>query len=144
MLVTFLVLAGLGAGLVVGGVAAMLRTSGKTERVSGEEIGEDVVRRQTRDTPEENPLAEAAVFRGEGAGVRRTASTSFGDIKADLRAGNYRRGLPPFLAFVGLIVLLVSGSLALLVGLESPLPGAVMLAAVVLTLGRQVVWFVKA
>jgi len=144
VLVTFIVLAALGLVLVALGGVLLLIASGEARELTAQEVGEDIIRRQTRDTAGESPLFEEAVFEGKGGGTAVAASVSFADVKADWRAGRRRKALPPILILFGFTGLLVFLSLALLVGLDSPLAGAVMLGATVLSLGRMVLAFIRA
>ena len=144
ILVPLIVLAALGAMLLVLGAVLMLSSRGETRDLSAEGVGADVIRRQMRDTGAETPFAEGAAFRGKGGGKEASASSSFAKVKADLRAGRHRLALPPLLVLLGMTGLLVFGSLALLVGLENKLVGGVLLGATLLTLGRQVLAFLRA
>jgi hypothetical protein len=144
LLPLMIILASLGAAALVLGAVLMLTARGESRDLTAGEVGADIVRHQMRDTGAETPLVEGAVFEGKGGGKAIRASSSFGEVKADLRAGRHRQALPPLLILFGLTGLLVFGSLALLVGLESKLVGGVLLAATVLALGRQVLAFLRA
>jgi len=144
MLVTCIALAAAGLLVTALGGFLMIRNHGRTRALSAEEVGEDIVKRHTRDRPSWEPVAEAAAFKGVGGGRSVEASRSFAEVKADWREGRRDRAAPPLMILFGITALLVFGSLALLVGLESKLAGAVMLAAVILSLGRMLVDFAKA
>ena len=76
--------------------------------------------------------------------MERGAEISFGEIKASVRARQWRPVAPFLLAIGGMFGLLLFGSLALLVGLENKLVGAVLLAVVIYACVRTLDAFVRA
>ena len=142
MFVLFLCLAIVSVLGLVAGVAWFLAARGKVERTSGPEVGKEIMsgQMQADDVVDDGQLAvaerSAAVFAGTGAKVEVEAETSFTELKDQLRARDWTQALPTLLVVCGLLGLILFGSLALLMGLENKLLGAVILVVALYALIR--------
>ena len=123
----------LSAGLVAlaVGFAWILMVRGHTTKRSGAEVGveymeEEMARRDLR--AGKTSLNRKAWFWGKGWAVDREAAVSYKEIKTMWRKGSYGAVLPMVLLLGGFLTSILVGGVLLVIGLDNPIPGLVVLA----------------
>ncbi|MEE4270124.1 MAG: hypothetical protein V2I67_00515 [Thermoanaerobaculales bacterium] len=130
MTVLIIVLAAGMTALVVG-AAWILIARGHTTTRSGAEVGveymeEEMARRDFR--AGKTSLSRRAWFWGKGWAVDREAAVSYKEMKAMWRQGSYGALLPMALLLGGFLTSILVGGFLLLISLDNPIPGLVVLA----------------
>lgn len=108
--------------LLLVGFVWVLVQRGDTTHTRGEEVGREIAAERMEED-DETTLAQATAFRGQAVSVRTEATVSFGEIKSQVRSGQWRQALPALLAMGGLLGLILFGSLAILVAMDDKLIG---------------------
>lgn len=149
MLTLLIVLAALGFAAAIGGAVWWIVGSGQTRTRSGPEVGAEIMAGLGEaDGDDEGRVEVVSVsghaFKGQGIKTEGAAETSFGEVKAQMRAGRWREALPPLTAATGILAVVLFGSLALLVGLEDKLIGGILAAVGLYAVARLAYDFVKA
>jgi hypothetical protein len=123
----------LAAGLVAlaVGFAWTLTLRGHTTRRSGAEVGaeymeEEMARRDFR--AGKTSLGRKVWFWGKGWAVEREAAVSYKELKTMWRKGSYGALLPMALLLGGFLTSIIVGGILLLVSLDNPIAGLVVLA----------------
>ena len=123
----------LAAGLValVVGFAWTLALRGNTTRRSGAEVGveyieEEMARKDLR--AGKTSLGRKAWFWGKAWAVDREAAVSYKELKTMWRKGSFGALLPMALLLGGFLASIIIGGLLLVIGLDNPIPGLVVLA----------------
>ena len=129
--------------LLLIGFVWMLIQSGNTVRRSGQEVGREIMAEQM-EKDDETLLIHETAFRGRATSVRTEASVSFSEIKSQARSGQLREVLPVLLAIVGLLGLLLFGSLVLFVAMDDRLVGGLIAAVGVFATARVVIGLIRA
>jgi hypothetical protein len=104
------------------GAGWMLLSSGQTSWRQGEEVGGEMIAEQM-DRDNEGSIAQWTAFKGRAVEVRSESSVSLGDVKQQIRLGQWRVALPAIMAIAGLIGLLFFGSLAAFSAIDNKLVG---------------------
>jgi hypothetical protein len=130
MTILIVVLAAGLSALVLGG-AWILTVRGHTTKRSGAEVGveymeEEMARRDLR--AGKGSLGRKAWFWGKGWAVDREAAVSYKELKTMWRKGSYGALLPMALLLGGFLTSIIVGGLLLVIGLDSPIPGLVVVA----------------
>ncbi len=122
-MITFLIgLSVLSFVALFAGAGGLLLSSRQTSWRHGEEVGTEMIAEQM-DRDDEGAVAQRAAFRGKAVAVRTETSVGLGDVKKQIKAGQWRAALPGLLVLAGFIGLLFFGSLALFVAMEDKLVG---------------------
>jgi hypothetical protein len=113
------------------GATWILIVRGHTTTRSGAGVGveymeEEMARRDLR--AGKGSLGRKAWFWGKGWAVDREAAVSYTELKTMWRRGSYGALLPMALLLGGLLTSIVVGGLMLVIGLDNPIPGLVVLA----------------
>jgi len=123
----------LAAGLIAlaVGFAWTLALRGHTTTRSGAEVGveyleEEMARKDLR--AGKTSLGRKAWFWGKGWAMDREAAVSYKELKTMWRNGSYGALLPMALALGGMLTSIIVGGLLLVIGLDNPIPGLVVLA----------------
>jgi hypothetical protein len=128
--------------LLIGFVWVLIQ-SGNTTKRSGQEVGREIMAEQMEED-DETVLIQETAFRGQATSVKTEASLSFGEIKCQAKSGQWSEVLPVLLAIVGLLGLLLFGSLALFVALDDKLVGGLIAAVGVFATLRVVIGLIRA
>ena len=143
MLTVLIMLSALGLVALLAGFVIVLVSKGNTTYRSGEEVGIEVMEDHLDDGLEK-PVAQKSLFKGQARSVEREASISFSEIKAEIRSRNWSQALPLLLAVGGFLGLLLFGSLALFLIIDSKLVGGLMVVLIIITVLRIVYQMIKA
>jgi len=113
------------------GWAWTLTLRGRTKVRSGAQVGaefmeEKMARQAFREG--KTSLARRAWFWGKGWAVEREAAVSYSELKAMWRKGSYGALLPMALALSGMVGSIVLGGALLLLVLDTPIPGLVLIS----------------
>ncbi|UCG22754.1 MAG: hypothetical protein JSW55_11270 [Chloroflexota bacterium] len=128
--------------LLIGFVWVLIR-SGETVTSSGQEAGREIMAEQMEED-DETLLVHETAFRGQATSVKTEASISFGEIKSQVKSGQWSAVLPVLLAIIGLLGLLLFGSLALFVALDDKLVGGLIATVGVFATLRVIVGMIRA
>ena len=128
--------------LLIGFVWMLLR-SGQTTYRQGEDVGREMVAGRMEEDDETTILQHTA-FKGKAKSRKTEASTSFGDLKGQIKSGRWSQALPVLLVISGLLGLVVFGSLALLVAMEDKLVGGLIALVAIFTSLRVLVSLIRA
>ena len=129
--------------LLLTGFIWMLLRSGRTTYRQGEAVGQEMVAGRMEED-DETTLLQHTAFKGKAAVKKTEASTSFGDLKDHIRSGRWSLALPALLTLVGLLGLLVFGSLALWVAMEDKLVGGLIALVAIFTTLRVFAGLIRA
>ncbi|HSG14866.1 MAG TPA: hypothetical protein VLE70_00920 [Anaerolineae bacterium] len=128
--------------LLIGFVWVLVR-DGNTTRQSGQEVGREIMAEQM-EGDDETLLIQETAFRGRATSVKTEASYSFVEIKSQAKNGQWSEVLPVLMAIVGLLGLLLFGSLALFVAMDDRLVGGLIAVVGVFATLRVVVGLIRA
>ena len=128
---TLIVLLAASLGIFAVGFTWTLALRGHTTKRSGADVGveymeEEMARRDFR--AGKTSLGRKAWFWGKGWAVNREAAVSYKELKTMWHNGSYGALLPMALVLGGFLTSFIVGGLLLLVGLDNPIPGLVVLA----------------
>jgi uncharacterized membrane protein YphA (DoxX/SURF4 family) len=130
--------------LLVIGFIWLLASSGQTRRRSGAEVGAEIHAESMADEDEPTWEGSWSTFHGKASSVSIEASSSYADIKHMLKARQWRSAAPFLLAGIGLIGLLVFGSMALVLGMTEKWVAIFLFLVVVFTVSRIISSFITA
>ena len=126
-----IVLLAVSLGFFALGFAWTLTLRGHTTRRSGADVGveyieEEMARRDFR--AGKTSLGRKAWFWGKGWAVEREAAVSYKELKTMWRKGSYGALLPMALLLGGFLTSILAGGVLLMIRLDNPIPGLVVLA----------------
>ena len=130
MIILLLILTAISCLSLVIGFIWFLVAKGETFQKSGE-IGGQIMGEQPGDN--DSPVFQDTAFKGKAKSVQREASISFTEIKASLVAGHYSEAFPSLLVIIGILGLVLFGSLSLFVVMENKLVGGLIAAVAIFT-----------
>jgi hypothetical protein len=100
------------------------------------------VRRAPAEPPSEG--AGPRSTSGPHAGGREAQAGGLPGLKRLVRAGDWRRALPPLLVIVGLLGFMLFGAIALLIGLAQKVTGVILLAVAVFAIAKVALDYARA
>jgi hypothetical protein len=126
-----MILFAVGLVALIVGFLWTLAVRGHTTKRSGAEVGveyleEEMARRDFR--AGKTSLGRKAWFWGKGWAVDREAAVSYEEMKSMWRKGSYGALLPMTLLLGGFLTSIIVGGFMLVIGLDNPIPGLVVLA----------------
>jgi len=127
--------------LLIGGTVWLLVARGQARPRTREEVVSDMLS-SGADDDSGQPVAQ--FFRGKTAGVRVEAEMSYTEIKALIGQRRWREAAGPLMAMVGLLGLVLFGSLTIFVRMQDKLVGGLIAAFCVYMVVRIVISIVRA
>jgi len=115
----------------LGGVVWTVILHGQTTTRTGAQVGAEFMEeKMARETfrAGKSSLARRAWFWGKGWAVEREAAFTYAELKTMWKKGSYRAVLPMAMALVGMVGSVVLGGVLLLVTLDTPIPGLILVA----------------
>jgi len=127
-----IVLLAISVAVLVFGAVWTLVLRGQTSKRSGAEIGaeymeEEMARRALRSG--KTSLGRRVWFWGKGWAIEREAAFSYKELKTMWLKGSYGALLPLTCVVVGMLSSITLGGVVLLISLDNPIPGLVVVAA---------------
>ncbi|MFH1086090.1 MAG: hypothetical protein V1772_10045 [Chloroflexota bacterium] len=127
--------------LTIAGASWMLMARGRARPRTHDEVAGDMLSALGGDEAGE-PLAQT--FRGVTVGVHVETELSYAEIKALIAQRRWREAAGPLMAMVGVLGLVLFGSLAFYVRLDDKLVGGLIAAVCVFTVARIVLAIARA